>query len=180
MFEAFSSLHVSRRACQVDQSPRRNNRTLAPTTELPEQKKRNAKKVLPAILFRASKQGHPASESDPPASTCRPPTSTSPRNSSPQKSHRVQSPQPAPRPPNPPRQLNVLLHNRHPLRVDRAQIRILKQVHQERFGALLQRLDRLRLPSHAFAAQRDGREGDFADLCREGCLAGFVEGKGKG
>lgn len=45
-----------------------------------------------------------------------------------------------------------------------AEIRILEQMHQEGLGAFLQRLDRLRLPAHAFAADGDEVEGDFADL----------------
>ena len=56
--------------------------------------------------------------------------------------------------------------------MDSAQVRILEQMHQKRLGALLQRLDRLRLPPHAVAAQRLQRQGDFAHLRR-------VRGKGE-
>lgn len=48
--------------------------------------------------------------------------------------------------------------------MDSAQVRVLEQVHQEGLCALLQRLDRLRLPAQAVAANRHEREGDFADL----------------
>lgn len=47
-----------------------------------------------------------------------------------------------------------------------AEVRILEQMHQECLGAFLQRLDGLRLPAHAFAADGDEVEGDFADLAR--------------
>ena len=53
---------------------------------------------------------------------------------------------PSPRAPQPPRKLNILLHNRHSLRMNRTQISILKQMHQKRLAGLLQRLYRLTLP----------------------------------
>ena len=45
-------------------------------------------------------------------------------------------------PADPPRELDVLRHDRHPLRVDGAQVRVLKQAHQVRLGSLVQRPDR--------------------------------------
>ena len=54
--------------------------------------------------------------------------------------------QAAPQAPNPPSQLQILLHNRDPLCVDGKQIRILKQMYQVRFRCLLQRQDRRALP----------------------------------
>ena len=56
-----------------------------------------------------------------------------------------------------------------------AEIRILEQVHQEGLGAFLQRLDGLRLPAHAVAADGDEVEGDFADLARRKA-GGLVDG----
>ncbi|KAL9263758.1 hypothetical protein AKJ16_DCAP18009 [Drosera capensis] len=50
--------------------------------------------------------------------------------------------QSSPLAPDPPRKLNILGHNRHPLRMDRAQIRILKQSNQIRLRRLLERRDR--------------------------------------
>ena len=58
------------------------------------------------------------------------------------------SSEPSPSSSYPPRQLDVLLHNRHALRVNSAKIRVLEKMHQKRFCGLLQRLNRLRLPSH--------------------------------
>lgn len=59
-----------------------------------------------------------------------------------------------------------------------AEVRILEQMHQEGLGAFLQRLDGLRLPAHAFAADGDEVEGDFADLARG--KAGEVSAGGRG
>ena len=42
-------------------------------------------------------------------------------------------------PSNPPRQLHILLHNRHSLRMYRQQIRVFEQMHQIRLGSFLQR-----------------------------------------
>lgn len=63
----------------------------------------------------------------------------------------------------PPRQLYVLLHDGHALGVDRAQVGVLKQVHEEGLGGLLQRQYRLRLPAQ-LGARGLVLEGDFADL----------------
>lgn len=74
-------------------------------------------------------------------------------------------PQPTPCPPNPPRQLHILLHNRHPLRMDGAQIRVFEQMHHERLRGFLERLYGLRLPAQGeLAVDREEGEADFADL----------------
>lgn len=75
-----------------------------------------------------------------------------------------QSTQPTPQPPYPPRQLNVLLHNRHPLRMYSTQIGVFKQVHHKRLRRLLQRLYRVRLPPQHACAAGDFVDCDFADL----------------
>lgn len=80
------------------------------------------------------------------------------------------SPQPTPRPPQPPRQLNILLHDRDALGVDGAQIGVLKQVHEKRLGGLLQRHDGLALPAELVRAARQDVVGDLAHQPREGQL----------
>lgn len=45
-----------------------------------------------------------------------------------------------------------------------AEIGIFEQVHHERFGGFLQRLDGLGLPTEGLAAGGDEGQGDFADL----------------
>lgn len=57
------------------------------------------------------------------------------------------SSKPTPNPPNPPRKLNILLHDSHTLRMDSTEIGILKKMHQESLRSFLQRLDRMRLPA---------------------------------
>jgi len=74
-------------------------------------------------------------------------------------------PQPAPSAPNPPRQLNILLHNGNALRMNSTKIRVLEQMHHERLGCLLERLDGLRLPARGIDVGRQQREGDFSNLC---------------
>lgn len=66
-----------------------------------------------------------------------------------------------------------------------AEIRVLEQMHHERLGGFLERLDGLRLPAHGLAVGRHEGEGDFSDL--KGALIGVVkrrekeeEGEGEG
>jgi len=54
-------------------------------------------------------------------------------------------------PSNPSRQLHILLHNRHSLRMYRQQIRILKQMHQVRLRSFLQCHQCLRLKPYWIA-----------------------------
>jgi hypothetical protein len=70
-----------------------------------------------------------------------------------------------PHPPDPPSELDVLLHDGHALGVDGAQVRVLKQRDEEGLGGLLQRHDGLRLPAHR-GAGREHVERDLADLGR--------------
>ncbi|KAJ6264706.1 hypothetical protein Dda_0856 [Drechslerella dactyloides] len=76
------------------------------------------------------------------------------------------------------RQLDVLLHDGHPLGVYRAQVRVLKQVDEEGFGGLLQGLQGLALPAHRVGGAVEVRVdnvdllgADFADEAAEGELA---------
>lgn len=62
----------------------------------------------------------------------------------------------APRPAQPPRELHVLCHERDALCVDRAQVRVLEQMHEESLSRLLQREDRARLPPQL--ARSTGRQ----------------------
>ena len=87
---------------------------------------------------------------------------------SPSVRHATRSPQPAPRPAYSPRQLDILLHDRDSLGVYGAQICVLEKMDQEGFGALLQRLDGLRLPAHTVCAHGDEVECDFSDLGERG------------
>lgn len=75
--------------------------------------------------------------------------------------------EPTPSTPNPPRQLDILLHNCNPLGVNGTQIRILKQMHQKRLGRLLQRLNRLTLPPQ-LSTRGHRAHGDFSDESRKG------------
>ena len=83
--------------------------------------------------------------------------------------------QASPSSPDSPRQLDILLHDGHSLRVYGAQIRVLEEVHHEGFGAFLQRHDGLRLPSQRFVVRRE-RDGDFTDL-RWVAITGQSEGE---
>ena len=57
---------------------------------------------------------------------------------------------------DPPGQLDVPRHDRHSLRVDRAQVRVLEQAHHKRLGRLLQSVDGCRLESQvALVVGRD-------------------------
>ncbi|KAG0564265.1 hypothetical protein KC19_8G097000 [Ceratodon purpureus] len=73
----------------------------------------------------------------------------------------------SPLPPDSPRQLDVLRHDRHPLRVDRAQVGVLEQTHQVRLRRLLK-------GEHGVALKTQiGLEvlGDLTDQPLEGQLA---------
>ncbi|KAF3403487.1 hypothetical protein F1880_009584 [Penicillium rolfsii] len=75
----------------------------------------------------------------------------------------------SPNAPNPPRKLNVLLHDRNALRMNSTQIRILEKMHHERLGSFLQGLDRVRLPAQFGADfRREKVERDFADEAGKG------------
>lgn len=76
--------------------------------------------------------------------------------------------------------------------MQRAQVRIFKEMHEKRLGRLLQCLDRMRLPAE-FGADVGGEEfeGDFADEAGEGefldeevvgslVFADFFQGDGAG
>lgn len=52
--------------------------------------------------------------------------------------------------PNPPRQLNILLHDSNPLRMNSAQISVFEEVHHERLRRLLKSQQGLTLPPHRF------------------------------
>lgn len=78
------------------------------------------------------------------------------------------SPQPPPRAPQPPRQLNILLHNRDSLRMDGAQVCVLEQMHEKRLSGLLQRHDGLALPAKLLGAARQDIERDLAHQPRKG------------
>jgi hypothetical protein len=79
---------------------------------------------------------------------------------------------PAPDASYPPGQLDVLLHDGDALGVDGAEVRVLKQVHQEGLGRLLQRQNRLRLPAQLLA-RWPAIQGYLADLLFS-TLAGAV------
>lgn len=79
------------------------------------------------------------------------------------KSVRAGLPQATPRPSNPPRKLDILLHNSNSFRMYSAQIRIFKEVHEEGFGGFLERHDGLGLPAETFTLGTEG-ETDFSDL----------------
>lgn len=69
----------------------------------------------------------------------------------------------APRRPQSSRELDILLLDRDALRVNSAQIRIVEQIDEERFGGFLQREQSLRLPAIRAVVTRD-RLSDFAHL----------------
>lgn len=73
-------------------------------------------------------------------------------------------PQASPSTPDSSRQLNIFLHYRDSLGMYSAQIRVLKQVHQERFATFLQCLNGLRLPAVSLAAYIDHTQGNLSDL----------------
>lgn len=74
-----------------------------------------------------------------------------------------------PRPANPARKLDILLHDGHALRVDGAQIRVFEQVDQECLRCFLECLDGVRLPAELGAAFcGEEVECDFADEAGEG------------
>lgn len=54
---------------------------------------------------------------------------------------RTTSTKPTPRPADPARKLDILLHDGHALGVDSAQIRVFEKVHQEGLGCFLECLD---------------------------------------
>lgn len=105
---------------------------------------------------------------------------------------KTKSPETGPNPTNPPRKLNILLHNGNALRMDGTQIRVLEQMHHERLRRFLQRLNRMRLPPQLGAnfggqeIERDftdkPRKGQFGDQQVVGALvpADFFEGHGAG
>lgn len=70
----------------------------------------------------------------------------------------------APCPPDPSRKLHILCHDSHAFRVNGAELRIFEQMHQNRLAALLQGLNRLRLPPQRFSALEHEGEGNFPDL----------------
>jgi len=67
-------------------------------------------------------------------------------------------------------ELNILLHDGDTLGVDGAQIGVLKQVHQEGLGSLLERKDGLGLPAELLAF-RTAIEGYFTDLFERGAVS---------
>jgi hypothetical protein len=75
------------------------------------------------------------------------------------------STKPAPGSPDPPRKLDIFLHDRHSFRVYGAEVGIFEQVDEESFRRLLQRLDGLRLPPHTISRWPQ-RQGDLANLQR--------------
>lgn len=82
--------------------------------------------------------------------------------------HSVPSPKSTPGSTNSPRQLDVLLHDGHPLSVNGAEICIFEQVDHECFGGLLECLNGHGLPAQDVTAYVDKREGNFADEAGKG------------
>jgi hypothetical protein len=75
-----------------------------------------------------------------------------------------------------PRQLDVLLHNRDPFRMNGAEICVFKKMHQEGLCCFLKGHYGLRLPTHSFSIGTPS-EGDFTDLIESvywGSLVGLT------